>query len=120
MDIEKEDIVFPFLALIVFVLFFAFLLKYDSTIPGLLFLWIGMTLLLIGYSYIYKRKNRDMKILKIRFLFLIPVYPVGLYLFYLMSIGYDFSRSESLLISGSFLVWIILSAIVEYVYRRKK
>ena len=120
MDIETEDVVFPFLFLIVFALFFAFLLKYDSSLPSLLILWIGATLLMIGYSYIYKRKNRNMKILKIRFLFLIPGYLVALYYSYLMSIGYDLSRSESLLLQGFVLVWIILSAIAEYIYRKKK
>jgi len=119
MDIEKEDVVFPFLGLIVFALFLFFLLKYESTLT-LLFLWIGMTLLVIGYSYIYKRKNRNMKILKIRFLFLVPVYLVGLYVLYLMNIGYDLSRTESLLFQVFVLILIILSAIVEFVYRRRK
>ncbi len=121
MDIEKEDIVFPFLFLLVFAFGLAFLLKYDSNLPGLLILWIGVTLLIIGYSYIYKRKNRDMNILKIRFLFVIPAYPVALYYFYLTNIiGYDLSKNESLLLNGFVLVWIILGTIVEYIYRRKK
>ena len=120
MNIEKEDVVFPILGLIIFALFFVLLLKYDSSLPILLFPLIGMTLLVIVYDYIYLRKKRDIKILKIRSLFLIPFYPVVLYYVYLLSIGYNLSKSESLIFQVFVLVLIILSAIVEYVYRRKK
>jgi hypothetical protein len=118
MDIKKEDVIFTFIALVIFALFFFFLINYDSILPGLLILWTGITLFIIVYTYIYKRKNRDMRILKIRFLFIFPVYPVGLYYHYLINIGYDISIRESLLFYVFLLFLIILSSIVEYLYRK--
>lgn len=120
MDFEIEDVVFIYLAFIVFALYLGFLLKYDSAFPSLLILWIGIPLLLIVYSYIYKRKNRDMKILKIRMLFSIPMYPVALYYSYLVGIGHDLSRNEMLLPYGFVLTLLILGVIAEFVYRKRK
>lgn len=119
MNIEKEDVIFPTLALIVFFLFFVLLLKYNSILLTLIFLLIGMTVLVVVYTYIYLRKNRDKKILKIRSLFLIPIYLVALYHLYLLNIGYDFSKGELLLPQGLVIFLMILESLVEYVYRRK-
>jgi hypothetical protein len=117
---EKEDVIFPILGLMIFLIFFFLLIKYESTLLIFLFLLIGMNLLLIIYVYIYLRKKRDIKILKIRSLFIIPVYPIALYYIYIINIGYNLSKNEILIIQGFVMFLLILSAIYEFVYRRKK
>ena len=121
MDIKIEDVIFTFLTLILFVLFFAFLFKYDSPFPSLAVIWIGMTLLLVGHSYVYIRKKRDMRILKMHVVFLdIPFYLLLIYLSYHEIIGYDRSPNESLLISVIILIILIINFIGEFILRRKK
>lgn len=121
MNIEIEDVVFTFLALILFALFLAIRLKYDSPILGLAVIWIGVTLLLVGHSYIYTRKKRDMRILKMHVVFLgIPLYLLLIYLSYHEIIGYNRSPNESLLISEIALLILILNFIGELILRRKK
>ncbi len=121
MDIKIEDIVGSILLIIIFVLYIVFSVKYDSVVPGLAILWIGITLLLIGHSYLYKKKKRNMKLLKFRFSFLgIPSYIGIIFLSYQQIFDIDLSKNVNLLISVGTLLYLILIVIVELILKRKK
>ncbi len=121
MDIKIEDIVGSILLIIIFVLYIVFSVKYDSVVPGLAILWIGITLLLIGHSYLYKKKKRNMKLLKFRFSFLgIPGYIGIIFLSFQQIFDIDLSKNVNLLISVGTLLYLILIVIVELILKRKK
>jgi hypothetical protein len=121
MKIEIEDVVFTILGLIILALFFAFLLKYESPIPSLAVIWIGATLLLVGYTYVYVRKKRDMRILKMNMVVIvIPFYIILTYLSYHDLIGYDRSPSESSLISLIALILLGIRIVGKVILKIKK
>ena len=120
MDIEIEDIVFLVVSLIVIFLAFYFGIIYDSMVATFLITWVVILLLVVGHSYIYKRKNKDLNILKIRLLAASPIFVILLYFIYLRSIDYDFSKYELLALNWLALFFLVLSVIGQFVYRRKK
>ena len=121
MDIETEDFVSVMIILMLLVLQFLTILKFNSPLLSITILWIGMTLISVGYSSIYKRKNRNMRILKIRFLVSVVIaYPFLIYQVYRLSTGCDLPREQQLLPFCFVLSILILNAIVAYISRRKK
>ena len=119
MDTEPEDIVFLVVSLIVIVIAFYFGIIYDSMVATFLIVWVVMLLLTVGHSYIYKRKNRDLNILKIRLLAVSPIFVILLYFIYLRSIDYDLSKYESFAINGLSLFFLGLSVIGQFIYHRR-
>lgn len=69
MKIEKEDIVFGALALLSLIIWFLSLLIFGNPLVSIVSLWTVVIILSIAYIYVYKRRGRNMKILKIRFFF---------------------------------------------------
>lgn len=121
MDIETEDFASVMLILMLLALWFLTILKFISPLLSIIILWIGMTLISVGYSIIYKRKNRNMRTLKIRFLVSVVIsYPFLIYYLYRLSTGCDLPREQQLLSFCFVLSILILNAIVEYISGRKK
>ena len=121
MDIETEDFASVMLIFMSLALWFLTILKFNSPLLSIIILWIGMTLISVGYSIIYKRKNRNMRILKIRFLVSVVIsYPFLIYSIYRLNTGCDLPRERQLLPFCFVLSILILNAIVEYISGRKK
>lgn len=121
MDIETEDFASVMLILMLLALWFLTILKFNSPLLSITILWIGMTLVSVAYSIIYKRKNRNMRILKIRFLVSVAIsYPFLIHYVYRLNTGCDLPREQQLLPFCFVLSILILNAIVEYISGRKK
>lgn len=68
MNIEKEDVISVIVTLLLLGVWFITLSIYNYPLISVLILWIGMIILSIAYFYVYKKKNKDNRIFKIRFL----------------------------------------------------
>jgi hypothetical protein len=79
-----------------------------------------MILLSIVYFYIYKKKKRDMKIFKIRFIFsALPIYPIlGTYVYFLI-IGEELPNQLRFIPIFVVFAMLILNASVVYYYTKK-
>jgi hypothetical protein len=86
MDIQKEDTVSVIITLCLLVVWYLTLVLYNYPLVSLLILWIGMIVLSILYYIIYRKKKRDMRIFKIRFLVsAVPIYSaLGFYVYVLL------------------------------------
>lgn len=83
MKIETEDIVFGSLALISIAIWFLSLIFFDYPLISIIFLWTSMILISVLYIVVYRRRKRNLKILRIRFLVSgIPIYPTMIYYVY--------------------------------------
>ncbi len=121
MKIESEDIVFGMLALISLAFWFLTLLILDSPLMSIVFLWTFMILLSIVYFYVYKKRKRDIKVLRIRFFVsAIPLYPMMIYYIYKLVVDHDLPKEQRFLPFFILLPALILNAIVLYVYEIKK
>jgi hypothetical protein len=79
-----------------------------------------MIILSIVYFYIYKKKDRDMRIFKIRFLVsALPIYPVLIYYVYSISIGDGLPGELRLIPLFVIFVMLLLNASVVYYYDKK-
>jgi hypothetical protein len=119
MNTEPEDIVFLVASIIVIILAFYFGIIYDSMVATFLIGLIVMLIFIVGHSYIYIRKKKDLNILKIRLLAVSPIFIILFYFLYLKSIDHDFSKYELFTINGLALFFLGLSVIGQFVYRRK-
>ena len=100
-------------------LWFFTLYIYDYPLLSVSILWIGMILLSFGYLYVYKKKNRNMKVLKIRFLVsAVPIYPVLLYYVYRLIIGNGLLGELRLLPFFVVFAMLFLNTIVVYIFGR--
>jgi len=121
MKIQKEDIISVIVTIILLAVWFITLLIYNYPLISVLILWIGMIILSIVYFYIYKKKNRDMRIFKIRFLVsAVPIYPVLIYYVYSISIGDGLPGELRFIPFFIIFVMLILNASVVYYYDKKK
>ena len=91
MDIQNEDYISIIITLLLLAIWFFTLLIYNYPLLSVSILWIGMILLSIVYTYVYKKRNRDMKVLKIRFIVsAVPIYPILTYYVYTVVPKIDF------------------------------
>jgi hypothetical protein len=120
MNIQKEDIISVIATLLLLGVWFITLSIYNTPLISVLILWVGMIILSIVYFYIYKKKNRDMRIFKIRFLVsALPIYPVLIYYVYSINIGDGLPGELRLIPLFVIFVMIILNASVVYYYDKK-
>jgi len=83
MKIETEDIVFGSLALISLAIWFFSLIFFNYPLISIIFLWSSMIIISVLYIVVYRRRKRNLKILRIRFLLSgIPLYPTMIYYVY--------------------------------------
>ena len=120
MDIKIEDAVSVMVTLLLLAVWYYTLIIFNYPLISVLILWIGMITLSIIYYYVYKKKKRDMKIFKIRFLVsAVPIYPVLIYYVYSLSIGKGLPKELRLLPFFVVFTMLILNAIVVYIYDKK-
>jgi hypothetical protein len=121
MKIEIEDTISGIMVLIFLVIWYLTLVFFDSPLMSLGFLWISMTLLSIIYVYIYKKRKRDVKVLRIRFFVTaIPLYPVLSYYVYKLVVEQNLPRGQLFLPLGIIFTVLILNALVIFQYEIKK
>ena len=121
MKIEKEDIVSVIITLILLATWYLTFVLFNYPLVSVAILWMGMILLSIVYFHIYKSKNRDMKIFKIRFLVsAIPIYPILAYYVYSLSIGEGLPSEMIFLPFFVVFTMLILNATVVYIFDKRK
>ncbi len=121
MNIQKEDIISVIATLLLLAIWFFTLIIFNYPLISISILWFGMILLSIIYFFIYKKNKRDMKILKIRFLFsAVPIYPVIIYYIYSISIGDGLPNNLRLLPFFIVFIMLFLNAVIVYIFDRKK
>ena len=121
MKIEIEDIIFGSLILILLGIWYLTILIFNLPLMSILLLWVGMTTLSLLYVYVYRKKCRDRKILRIRFyLTAIPIYPMLGYYFYKLIVNRDLPKSQRLLPFFFIIFILFLNAIIIYFYEIKK
>ena len=80
-----------------------------------------MIVLSIVYVIVYKRKKRDMRIFKIRFLVsALPIYPVLGYYVYSLTVGDGLPQELRLLPFFVVFTMLFLNATVVYIFDKKK
>jgi LPXTG-motif cell wall-anchored protein len=120
MNIEKEDVISVIVTLLLLGVWFITLSIYNYPLISVLILWIGMIILSIAYFYVYKKKNKDNRIFKIRFLVsAVPIYPVLIYYVYSISIGNGLAGKLRFIPFFVIFLMIILNASVVYYYDKK-
>lgn len=121
MDVQTEDMVSVIITFCLLFLWFITLIVFNYPLVSLLILWVGMIVLSLVYYFIYRKKKRDMKIFKIRFLVsVIPIYSALAFYVYLMLYGRGIPgivRFMPIAIIGTML---ILNAGVVYWFSRRK
>jgi hypothetical protein len=123
MKIEIEDIIFGSLALISLAIWYLILVISNSPLFSIIFLWVSMILISLLYIVVYRKKNRDLKILRIRFLASgIPLYPTMIYYVYKILIEDGLPKDQKLLPLFVLLPALFLNGIILFFYdiRRKK
>ncbi len=120
MNIEKEDIVSVFVTLCLLLVWYVTLSLFNYPLLSIAILWIGMIVLTITYYVVYKRKKRDMRLLKIRFFVsAVPIYSVLVFYVYILLYGKGMSGDFRLLPIGIIFTMLLLNAGVVYVYSRR-
>lgn len=119
MEIKKEDILSVIITLFLLLFWYLTLILFNYPLISILILWIGMIILSIIYLVVYRKKKRDMKVLKIRFLVsALPIYPaLAFYVFMLLN-GKEVSGIFRLLPVGIIGIMLLLNAGVVYYYSR--
>ncbi|KYK32742.1 MAG: hypothetical protein AYK22_07035 [Thermoplasmatales archaeon SG8-52-3] len=123
MKIEIEDIVFGSLALISIVIWYFMLMISNSPLLSIMFLWVAMILISILYLIVYRKKKRDKKILRIRFLASgIPLYPTMIYYFYKLLFSDGLPKEQKLLPLFILLPALFINGIILLLFdiRKKK
>jgi hypothetical protein len=119
MDIQKEDIVSVIATLCLLLLWYVTLFSFNYPLLSLLILWVGMIVLTIVYYIVYRKKKRDMKILKMRFFVsAVPIYAALALYVYLMISGAHLSGVFRLMPIGIIGTMLLLNAGVVYYYTR--
>ena len=121
MKIETEDIVFGTLALISLAIWYFMLKILNSPLISIIFLWVSMILISVIYIIVYRRNNRDIKFLRIRFLASgIPIYPTMIYYIYKIVIDGGLPKDQRLLPLFVLLPALILNGAILYIYEIRK
>jgi len=119
MNIEKEDIVSVIITLCLLFVWYLTLNLFNYPLLSISLLWIGMIILSITYYAVYRKKKRDMKILKIRFFVsAVPIYfALGFYVYIILCDKNAFGYFRLLPI-GIIGTMLLLNASVVYIYSR--
>jgi len=120
MEIEKEDIISVIITLCLLLVWYLTLILFNYPLVSISILWVGMIVLSIIYYIVYKKKKRNMKILKIRFFAsALPIYPtLALYVYMLIN-GKQLSGIFRLIPIGIIGIMLLLNAVVVYFYTKK-
>ena len=120
MDVAIEDyisIVITFGLLLIWYLTLVFL---NMPVLSIMLLWAGMILLSIIYSLVYKRKKRNLKILRVRFFVsAIPIYPMLFYYAYHLVFGLRYPQQLQFTPVIVIFLMLFLNAVIVFYYRNK-
>ena len=120
MDIQKEDIVSVIITLSLLLTWYVTLISFNYPLLSLSILWVGMIVLSIIYYIVYRKKKRDMRILKTRFFVsVVPIYSALVFYVYILLYGNEISGSFRLLPIGIIGTMLLLNASVVYFYSRR-
>ena len=120
MKIEIEDAISVLVVLILLGVWYVTLVVFNSPLHSIGFLWISMTLLSILYVYVYKKRKRDLKVLKIRFfLTALPLYPVLIYYLYKLVADKNLPTGQLFLPVGIIFTVLTLNALTVFKYEIK-
>jgi hypothetical protein len=120
MDIQKEDIISVLVTFCLLFIWYVTLVSFNYPLLSLLFLWVGMVVLTIVYCIVYRKKKRDMKILKMRFFVsAVPIYSALALYVYLLLYGKRLSDGFRLLPIVIIGTMLLLNACVVYYYSRR-
>jgi len=121
MDVQKEDMASVVITLCMLFIWFITLVLFNYPLLSLLFLWMGMIVLSLIYYLVYRKKKRDMRIFKIRFLVsVIPIYfALALYV-YIMFYGEGVPGIVRFMPIGIIGTMLLLNAGVVYWFSRRK
>ena len=121
MDIKKEDLATLAITLCLLLVWYLTLIIFNYPLMSISILWIGMIVLSITYFMFYKKKKRNMKLLKIRFFVsALPIYPALAFYVYMLIIGKEISGIFRLLPVGIIGTMLLLNASVIYFYSQPK
>ena len=120
MDIQKEDIVAVIITLCLLLTWYVTLISLNYPLLSLSILWVGMIVLSIIYYIVYRKKKRDIRILKTRFFVsVVPIYSALLLYLYILLYGKEISGSFRLLPIGIIGTMLLFNASVVYFYARR-
>jgi hypothetical protein len=121
MKIQIEDIVFGSFALISIVIWYFLLIISDYPFISILFLWISMIVISVLYIFFYRKKKRDKKLLRIRFLVSgIPIYPTMIYYIYKIIFNGGLPKDQRFLPLYVLLPALFINGIILFFYEIRK
>jgi len=121
MDIKKEDTISVIITLCLLLIWYLTLILFNYPLISISILWAGMIVLSIMYFIVYRKKKRDMRILKTRFFVsALPIYPALAFYVYMLLNGKEVSGVFRLLPIGIIGTMLLLNASIVYFYSRKK
>jgi hypothetical protein len=121
MKIEIEDIIFGSLALISVMIWYFSVLFFEYPLISIIFLWTSMILISVLYIYVYRRKKRNIRILRIRFFVSgIPIYPTMIYYVYRLIFENGLPKGQEFLPLFVILPALFLNGIVLLFYDIRK
>ena len=121
MKIEIEDIIFGSLALITLAIWYFLLVISNSPLVSIIFLWISMIFISVLYIVVYNRKQRNRKILRIRFLASgIPLYPTMIYYIYKIVFDNGLPKDQRLLPLFILLPALFINGIILFFWDIRK
>ena len=123
MKIETEDLVFGSLALVSLAIWFFTLLIFGYPLMSIIFLWASISLISILYIHFYKKNNRDIKLLRLRFFVSgIPIYPTMIYYVYKLVFDNGLPKDQQFLPLFVLLPALIINGSILYIceIRKKK
>lgn len=122
MKIEIEDLVFGSLAFISLLIWFLIILISNLLLLAIIFLWISMILISLLYIYFYKKNNRNIKLLRVRYIISgIPIYPTMIYYIFSLIVNGELSKGQRFLPFFVLFPSLIINGIILYIWeiRRK-
>ena len=120
MDIQKEDIISVIITLCLLLTWYVTLISFNYPLISISILWVGMIVLSIVYYIVYRKKKRDMKILKMRFFVsVLPIYSALVFYVYMLLYEEEISGGFRLLPIGIIGTMLFLNGSVVYFYTQR-
>lgn len=120
MEIQQEDIATVIITLCLLLAWYITLRVFNTPLMSLAILWGGMILLSVVYSFVYWKRKRDMKVLKIRVIVsAVPIYSALALYVYLLLYGTQLPSVFRLLPIGIVGTMLLLNVGVIYLFSRK-
>ena len=121
MKIESEDIIFGSFALLSLAIWYLLLTLTNKPLMSIIFLWVAMIAISLLYIVVYRRRGRDKKILRIRFLASgIPIYPTMIYYIYKIVFDNGIPKEQKFLPLFVLLPALFINGIILYFYEIRK